>query len=544
MAQKVTKWLNDRLPFEGIINTVFYEKIPGGASFFYTLGSATLFVFSLQVLTGIWQLFFYAPTIDHAYESVSYLRINVSYGWLIHGIHYWGANIMAILVALHIVRVFIWGAYKKPRELTWLVGVILLFLVAGLIFTGAALPWDETGYWASEVGTSIAGTVPVIGGSIEKFLRGGSSMGQLTLSRFFTIHTVLFPALAFIVIIFHLLAFRKHGSVGPWRESKRIKTGYFWPDQIAIDLIVSGFIFILIVWLSAFHPAPFSGPADPSDSAFQPKPEWNFLFMYQLLKLFKGSLEVLVTVGIPTLIVIILVSVPFIDKSTSHSPLKRSGMMIGGLLFAGFVFVLTIIGLNSNEIESQGKSGTSIKGHEGPVSYDLSPSAVKGETVFKTYGCIACHMISGEGGKVSPDLTNEYENNRSKQWLIVQITNSRSHFPTSIMPNYSMLSEEQLNDLVAYLNTPHRPAVTNDSTQVTSLKIMMSDDSISKAEEADTRMKLNQLAAPGEAASIIGNVVVGRKLYTVNCATCHGINGGKVNRTMGPSLGAFLPWIL
>ena len=533
MAQKTGRWLKERLPLEGMIRGVFYEKIPGGANFFYALGSATMFVFSLQVLTGIWQLFYYAPTIDHAYESVSYLRINVPYGWLIHGIHYWGANIMAVLMALHIIRVFIWGAYKKPGELTWLIGVILLFLVAGLIFTGAALPWDETGYWASEVGTSIAGTVPVIGGFLERFLRGGDSMGQLTLSRFFTIHTVLIPALTIVIIVFHLISFRQTGSVGPWNESKRKKSGDFWPDQVAIDLIISGFIFVLIVWLSAFHPAPFSGPADPSDSAFQPRPEWNFLFLYQLLKLFKGPFEVIGTVGIPVIIVIILISVPFLDKNKSHSPLKRSGMMTGGLLFVLFVLAYTIIGSHSNREENISASVSGTTEHKGPVSYELSPEAVKGETIFNTYGCSACHMISGEGGKVSPDLTNEYELNRSKSWLIIQITNSKAHFPSSIMPDYTMLSEEQLNNLVEYLNAPHRPAAKSDTTGVPDVAGKMSPDSIRIAQEEDTKKRLNQLGAPGEAASIIGNVVVGQKLYTVNCATCHGIIGVKGETNYG-----------
>ncbi len=343
----MNKWFNERLPLGGLIRSALDEKIPGRASFFYTLGSATLFVFALQVVTGIWQLFYYVPTTDHAYASLSFLRIQVPYGWLMHGIHYWGANIMAILIALHMIRVFIWGAYKKPRELTWLIGVLFLFLTAGLIFTGAALPWDETGYWASEVGTSIAGTVPLIGNFLEKFLRGGDSMGQLTLSRFFTFHVALIPALAFIIIFFHLIAFRKYGSVGPWKESKRRKIGEFWPDQVAIDLIVSGFIFMFMVWLSAFTPAPFSGPADPSDVAFEPKPEWNFLFLYQLLKVFKGPFEIVGTVVIPTIIVAILVIVPFIDRNESQSPGKRIGMMIGGLLFVGFVLAYTIIGFNS-----------------------------------------------------------------------------------------------------------------------------------------------------------------------------------------------------
>ena len=537
MAQKTGRWLKERLPLEGMIRAVFDEKIPGGANFFYSLGSATLFVFSLQVLTGIWQLFYYAPTIDHAYESVSYLRINIPYGWLIHGIHYWGANIMAVLVALHIIRVFVWGAYKKPGELTWLIGVILLFLVAGLIFTGAALPWDETGYWASEVGTSIAGTVPAIGGFLERFLRGGDSMGQLTLSRFFTIHTVLIPALAMVIIVFHLIAFRQTGSVGPWNESKRKKTGDFWPDQVAIDLIISGFIFVLIVWLSAFHPAPFSGPADPSDSAFQPRPEWNFLFLYQLLKLFKGPFEVIGTVGIPVIIIVILISVPFLDKNKSHSPLKRSGMMTGGLLFVLFVLAYTIIGSHSNREESMSSPVPATTEHKGPVSYELSPAAVQGETIFNTYGCSACHMISGVGGKVSPDLTNEYELNRSKSWLIVQITNSKAHFPSSIMPDYTMLSDEQLNNLVEYLNTPHKPAAESDTTVVPAGAGKMLPDSIRIAQEEDTKKRLNQLGPPGEAASIIGNVVVGQKLYTLNCATCHGIIGVKGEPNYGSRIG-------
>ncbi|MBE0649807.1 MAG: cytochrome b N-terminal domain-containing protein [Bacteroidales bacterium] len=525
MGQNIKNWLKERIDLGGIVDAAFDEKIPGGASFFYTMGSATLFVFTLQVITGIWQLFYYVPTVDHAYASLSYFRIHVPYGWLIHGIHYWGANILAVLVALHIIRVFIWGAYKKPRELTWLIGVLLLFLVAGLIFTGAALPWDETGYWASEVGTSIAGTIPFIGGFMEKFLRGGYSMGQLTLSRFFTIHTVLIPALSFVIVVFHLLAFRKYGSVGPWKESKRKTIGDFWPDQVAIDLVVSGFIFVLIVWLSAFHPAPFSGPADPSDAAFSPKPEWNFLFLYQLLKVFKGPLEIVGTVGIPTLIVILLIAVPFLDRKESHSPLKRKGMMIGGIVFVGFVLTFTIIGFNSNPDGSD--EASALKAHKGPVSYTLSPSAVKGETVFKTYGCVACHMISGSGGKIGPDLTNEYERSHSNEWLMLQLTDSKMHFPTSVMPNYTMLSKEQLNDLIAFLNTPHKPAPAVDSTKSAQALAMQkkSDDSVKMLEEAETKMKLGKLAAPGEAASIIGNVVVGRKLFTDNCASCHGLNG-------------------
>lgn len=531
MKLKITKWFTERFPFVEMTDTVFDEKIPGGASFFYSLGSATLFVFALQVLTGIWQLFYYVPSIDHAYASVSYIRINVPYGWLINGIHYWGANIMAVLVALHIIRVFVWGAYKKPRELTWLIGVLLLLLVAGLIFTGAALSWDERGYWATEVGTSIAGTVPFIGSFLQKFLMGGESMGQLTLSRFFAFHTVIVPVLSIIFIFFHLVAFRKHGSVGPWKESKRTKTGDFWPDQVAIDLIISGLVFVLMVWLSAYYPPPFTGPADPSDTAFEPKPEWNFLFLYQLLKFLKGPLEVLGSVGIPTIIIILFVIVPFIDRKASYNPMKRRGMMIGGFLFVGFVLTFTITGFYSKPPGSlQSASTTSTDStnrvQTSVVSSTLSPEAQAGKVVFNTNGCVACHSISGVGGKIGPDLTNEIGNNRSMQWLIDQLTDSKKHFPNSIMPAYSTLTQKQLDDLIAYLNAPHPLIAQKDSTLVPAVVINnLNVDSIKAIEKEDTQMKLAKLDSPGEAASIIGNVGVGKKLFETNCVSCHGQGG-------------------
>ena len=186
---RIWTWINDRIPVAKVLQIGLDEEIIGGSSFFYTLGSATLFVFTLQMVTGIWQLFYYVPTVDHAYDSLNFFRLFVPYGWLIHGLHYWGATAMVILVGLHILRVFIWGAYKQPRELTWTFGVILLLLTITMSFTGAALPWDERGYWATVVGTSIAGTTPVIGTGIKYLLIGGSKIGQLTLSRFFILHT-------------------------------------------------------------------------------------------------------------------------------------------------------------------------------------------------------------------------------------------------------------------------------------------------------------------------------------------------------------------
>lgn len=542
MASKLNKWFKDRLSLDGIIEAATGEKIPGGASFFYTLGSATLFVFMLQVITGIWQLFYYVPTIDHAYDSMSYLRIQVPFGWLIHGIHYWGANIMTVLIALHLIRAFIWGAYKKPRELTWLIGVLLLLLVVGLIFTGAALPWDERGYWAAEVGTSIAGTTPLIGSFLEKFIRGGISMGQLTLSRFFVLHTAIIPGISFLIIAFHLMAFRKSGSVGPWKKSRQSVLGNFWPDQIAMDMIVSGLIFLLIVWLSAYSPPPFTGPADPADSAFQPKPEWNFLFLYQMLKIFKEPLEVIGIVVIPSLIIFLLVIIPFIDRKKTHNPAGRIGMMTGGFVFTGIILTFTIIGYYSKPPGSKNQGNAKNIVAKNQKNINLSPSAASGKKMFEVMGCTACHIMSGIGGKVGPDLTNENKQNRSKQWMVVQITDSKKHFESSIMPDFNAMDSDQLNNLVNYLLSPHPQTVQKASNHYEplpdSLKGETSGHMTTTLSEGDnTKQTLERLGPPGKAAAIIGNISIGANLFRNDCESCHGIEGKGGRANMGSQFG-------
>ncbi len=542
MASKLNQWFKDRLSLDGIMESAADEKIPGGASFFYTLGSSVLFVFTLMVITGVWHLFYYVPSVDHAYESLSYLRTQVPFGWLIHGIHYWGANIMAILVALHMIRVFIWGAYKKPRELTWLIGIVLLLLVVGLIFTGALLPWDERGYWAAEVGTNIAGSVPVIGSFLQNFLQGGIAIGQLTLSRFYVLHIALIPGISFLIIVFHLMAFRKFGSVGPWKASRRTGFGDFWPDQVAIDLIVSGFIFLLIVGLSVYFPTPFTGPADPADTAFQPKPEWNFLFLYQILKIFKGPLEIIGTVGIPSLIIFLLVIVPFIDRKKSHNPAQRIGMMIGAAVFIGLIITFTILGYYSKPPGSGNKNKVKSITVKKQKSIKLSASALSGKKMFETMGCTACHVMSGIGGKVGPDLTNEYQQNRLKQWLMVQITDSKKHYESSIMPDFKAMTKVQLGNLVDYLLSPHPQTVQKSSNRYEPLPDSLKSKSGEKThttltQDENTKQTLDHLGPAGKAATMIGNITIGAKLFRNDCESCHGVNGEGGRTNFGSQFG-------
>jgi quinol-cytochrome oxidoreductase complex cytochrome b subunit len=193
MAARVLRWLDDRLGLTGIYRTVLDRKVPK-VNWAFTLGSATLFLVVLQVVTGVFLTVYYVPHPDQAYDSINYIMNDVAFGWLIRGLHHWGATLMVIFVVLHMLRTFVYASYKYPREVTWVTGVLLLLVTLGMGFTGYLLPWNQRAYWATTVGTSIAGTVPFVGPIIEQALRGGTELSTLTLTRFFSAHIWMLPA--------------------------------------------------------------------------------------------------------------------------------------------------------------------------------------------------------------------------------------------------------------------------------------------------------------------------------------------------------------
>jgi quinol-cytochrome oxidoreductase complex cytochrome b subunit len=203
MFQKIYAWLDERLGLTTIYNTVLDRKVPK-VNWWFTLGSASLFLFLLQGATGILLSIYYVPSPDHAYDSIQYIMTGVSFGWLIRGIHHWGASLMVLVVFLHMLRTFFYGAYKYPREFTWVTGVVLFLCTLGMGFTGYLLPWNQRAYWATTVGTSIAETVPWIGPFINQVLRGGTDLSAVTLARFFSAHIWWFPAILAAVIGIHL----------------------------------------------------------------------------------------------------------------------------------------------------------------------------------------------------------------------------------------------------------------------------------------------------------------------------------------------------
>ena len=203
MAAKILNWLDERLGLKTIYEVVLDRKVPK-VNWFFTLGSASLFLAAMQFITGLLLTFYYVPSPESAYDSIQYIMTGVPFGWLIRGVHHWGASLMVLVVFLHMLRTFYFAAYKYPRELTWITGVVLLILVLGMGFTGYLLPWNQRSYWASMVGTSIAGTVPFIGNFITQVLRGGTDLSGVTLVRFFSLHIWWIPALVVLTIATHM----------------------------------------------------------------------------------------------------------------------------------------------------------------------------------------------------------------------------------------------------------------------------------------------------------------------------------------------------
>jgi quinol-cytochrome oxidoreductase complex cytochrome b subunit len=218
MASQIGNWLDERVGWRSVWDAIFLRKVPK-VNWLYTLGSATLFVTVNQLITGILLTIYYVPTPDHAYDSLVFITTQVPAGWLIRGLHHWGASAMVILAVLHMIRVILYGAYKYPREVTWLSGIVLLLVTLGFGFTGYLLPWDQKAFWATTVGTEIAGVTPVIGESLLRLLRGGADLSAVTLARFFGVHVWVLPASLGLVLLLHLYLVIRHGiSAVPERK--------------------------------------------------------------------------------------------------------------------------------------------------------------------------------------------------------------------------------------------------------------------------------------------------------------------------------------
>src|SRR5574337_250054 len=436
MLTPIIDWLDERIRIRSFWRVIEERSIPGGASWFYVLGSSLLFIFTMQMATGIFLALYYVPSPDHAYASVKFIQEEAVFGSFVRGMHHWGAGFMMVIVAFHMLRVFIFGSYKKPREIVWLIGVGLITVVFGFAFTGYLLPWDQKAYWATVVGTNVAGTVPVAGGALLKIVRGGPEIGNLTLSRFFAVHTYILPWTIALLAGLHVLMLELAGPGGSWDAARHTpeRKGPLFPDQIYRDSLFILGIFLAMAVLAIAAPAALEPQADPMDTSYNPRPEWYFYFMFQLLRLFEGPFEVVGTVILPALAGMLLVLLPFLDKKAERSPGKRKGLMAAaGLVVAG------------------GSARTILGGLPPMVQAPAvtSPSVLAGRMLYDRGGCSACHSVHGKGGTAGPDLTHVGKK-RDRGWLIRHFKDPQQVSPGSIMPRVT-LPEQELNQLTDYM---------------------------------------------------------------------------------------------
>ena len=346
----MTSWLDERLSISALAKVASKKEVPlHRHSIWYYFGGMTLFLFTVQVVTGILLLLYYRPSSEGAFESVQFIMTEVKFGWLIRSIHSWSANLMIATLFIHMFSVFFLRAYYPPREITWISGVVLLFIVICFGFSGYLLPWNKLAFFATKVGTEIAGVVPVVGRPILRFLRGGDDVTGATLTRFFGFHVAVLPATATVFIAIHVLLVQLHGmSVPPGLKPESVKKMKFVPNFLLRDLI--GWILAIgvLAALAALFPWELGEKAD----AFAPapagiKPEWYFLFMFQTLKYLPAKIwrfdgEVIGILAF-NFVALLLFIVPFVDRS-SQNERGRLVFNLIGILALLYIVALTIVG--------------------------------------------------------------------------------------------------------------------------------------------------------------------------------------------------------
>ncbi len=333
--KRLIEELDHRTGLHTGLGKFLYEEIPASSGWHQIFGSVALFLIMIQFFTGMMLGFNYAPTPGDAYSSVRYIMTEVTGGRIMRGLHHWGASMIIVIVVLHMVQVFLYGAYKKPREATW---------IKSALFSSCSNPrlrphrlsscsWDERAYFGTVVTTRIGATVPVMGSYVSRILASTGDIGVQTFARFYSIHVLLLPPATILLVFFHVFLVRRHGvAPAPGDEVKPKKS--FFPEQVFKDTVAVFIAFVILFVMAIMVKVPLERMADPTDTAYTPRPEWYFLFLFQTLKFFNGPLEVIGTVVLPTVAILALILAPFIDRSRLVAVRQRT-LAIGIVLLAG-----------------------------------------------------------------------------------------------------------------------------------------------------------------------------------------------------------------
>jgi ubiquinol-cytochrome c reductase cytochrome b subunit len=464
---QIGEWLDARLQVGQTIREAAEHPVPRDtASWFYVFGSAALVTFILQIFTGILLALIYVPSAGEAWNSLQVLNHGIQLGWFVRALHGWGSNFMIAIVLLHMVQVLLFGAYKFPRELTWIVGVFLLLMTLGMAFTGQVLRFDQDAYWGLGLGASIASRVPLMGPAIVKVMLGGPIIAGATLSRFFALHVFVIPGLLIAFVAVHLLMVMKLG-INDWPMPGRVvrKATYvqeyhaltrkdgipFVPGAVWKDLFFSAFVLLAVAACAAyFGPYGPSGRPDPTIIQTSPHPDYFFMWLYAVLSLLPPSMETPALLVGPVVVILALLLLPFVfgegEKSWRRRPIAVLSMMLIAVALGSFTH---LAGYTPWSPEMDAWSADSI-----PPQFLHKRSALErqGALVFQAKQCHNCHALDKVGGLRGPALDG-VASRRTQDQLIRQVIQGGGN-----MPAYGKnLSPAETTALVAFLETLRRP---------------------------------------------------------------------------------------
>lgn len=456
-------WLDDRLHLTALYASTAGHEVPASAgSWFYVFGSATLLCFVIQIITGACLAFVYIPSTNEAWTSLQYLNHAQFLGWYLRAVHNWGSNFMVFIMTLHMIQVFLFGAYKYPRELTWISGIFLLLCTLAMAFTGQVMRFDQDAYWGLTIGASITGRVPLIGAQLVHVLLAGPIIAGETLSRFFTLHVFIIPGLILAIVSMHLrLVLTKGINEYPKPGHPVHKATYeaeyatilqeegvpFVPHAIGKDLIFAAIVIVGILGCAfVFGPKGPGGQPDPTIIDTNPRPDFYFLSIFAALALLPDWMEVIVLFVAPTLLILFLLALPFISPTGEKSARRRPVAVLSVIFVMLVIGVLTYMG----ETSPWSPRMAAWSGDAMPVQYvkRRTPLELHGALVFQNKQCHNCHALGGEGGQRGPAL-DAVATRLTRDEMVRQVIQGGGN-----MPAYGKkLTPAEVEALVAFMGT-------------------------------------------------------------------------------------------
>jgi ubiquinol-cytochrome c reductase cytochrome b subunit len=420
-VNKLKDWLDERTHYRIALRDS--PKLKGGASFAYVFGWMLLLLIVLEMVSGVVLAFFYSPSANNAWGSVAFVEDQLAWGWLVRGIHMHAASALVIVCGVHMLQTFVWGAYRRPREVTWWLGIISMVVIMGIAVTGFVLRWDQAGYWASRVEIGIAASTPVIGETIRRIAQSGNEYGNLTITRFYALHVFVLPGLLLTLVTAHVVLARKHGPTPHWSltEAARNRSVPRWPDQTFRNVVAMAAIMAIVGgWTISQHGAGLGAPADPS-SAYDARPLWFFRWLFELRHVF-GSWETMAALGAPAVAIGLLVMMPFIDRSPTTSPSQRKLPLLLGLGLMATVTALTMVSWSNDRSDDQLAERQKLDDKKADRARSLAvlhgvpiaggnavfetPTMYRARTLYKN-ACADCH--NGKDRK-APEIVAGYGN--------------------------------------------------------------------------------------------------------------------------------------